>query len=182
MRWILSDSGARSCRVSQGQDNYRIHEYLRLIRLASVGTSPVPSLLSETIKNVGDHCCRILLREEGRKNYRDELLERGRDLDRCRDRGYLYVRAVNSEQVPSDRIERIIGSIITRTWLRELRLILSRRTILRGTELKTEECACNARLASDKYINSQQRVSKFSRCILPAIIEIDLFSPRRPRY
>lgn len=75
----------------------------------------MPSLLSETIKNVGDHCCRILLREEGRKNYRDELLERGRDLDRCRDREYLYVRAVNSEQVSSDRIERIIGSIITRT-------------------------------------------------------------------
>lgn len=126
------------------------------IRLASVGTSPVPSLLSETIKNVGGHCCRILLREEGRKNYRDELLKRGRDLDRCRDRGYLCVRAVNSEQVPSDRIERIIGSIITRTWLRELRLILSRRTISRGTELKAEECACNAGLASDKYINSQQ--------------------------
>lgn len=135
----------------------------RAIHLTSVGTSPVPSLLSGTIKNVGGHCCGFYYMRKAVRITEMNYWSEG-DLHDRHEITDIYMMRGKFRVLSSDHIKRIIGSIITRTGLREL-INPFAETISRSKESKTEECACNAGLASDKYIYYQQRVSKSARCI-----------------
>jgi hypothetical protein len=109
--------------VPQGRDNYRIHEYLRLYVLASVGTSLCAVVIKWNDKKTSEAIVADFIAGEEEKkavrlpevNYWSE----GDPAIVARSRIFLYVRVVNSERVSLDRIERIIGLVITRMRLRE---------------------------------------------------------------
>lgn len=80
----------------------------------------VLSLLSETIKNVGGHCCEFYCRRKAVRTTEMNYWSEG-DLYDIVDI-YMCARVVNLEQVSLDRIKRIAQLLGRR--LRELRLIL----------------------------------------------------------